>query len=107
MMTEDELDRLEALASAATPGPWESTWNQVDVDGETEDVITTSEPREQYRSVVGTFWYDGLHAGCKEQDAAFIAACREAVPKLIAEVRRIRKELDEWLAEVDLTEGEP
>ena len=74
-MTDDELLTIEALADAATMGPWQ----------------------ERYRP--GSAGYDVARRGSTalvgslpmlKQDAAFIAAARTAVPALIAEVRRLR-----------------
>jgi hypothetical protein len=85
-MTNDELDRLQALADEATAGPWTAAAT-VDEYGQrlhTVDVLPLT-----------TFGEIELN------DAAFIAASRDAVPALIAEVRRLREEnarsLDAWL----------
>lgn len=97
-MTDEELGRLEALAAAATPGPWrvdhhvspdlEGLYVGTDVPGENETIA-------YYQSVADSFAEDlspdavrRLHA-----DLAFIAAARTAVPALVAEVRRLRQEL--------------
>ncbi len=75
-MTKDELDRLDALANAATGGPWEvgdpynsRTVSLVAVYGLGMEVADTQ----------------------TERDAAFIAAARSAVPALVAEVKRLRR----------------
>ncbi len=69
-MTESELVQLEALAKAATPGPRKT----FTLEGPT--VLSPDGP---------VSW----RLKCIE-DATFIAASREAVPTLIAEVRRLR-----------------
>jgi predicted RNase H-like nuclease (RuvC/YqgF family) len=81
-MTEEELDRLQALADAATPGEWQAS-----------TVIAGMITHDQHG------WIAHCPRGsCKEteqmarQDAAFIAAARAALPRLIAEVRRLRQE---------------
>lgn len=72
-----DLDALDALASAATEGPW----------------------RQEYAfnnaGCPTAFFYIPGHNGearveMLADDAAFIAAAREAVPALVAEVRRLR-----------------
>jgi transcriptional regulator with XRE-family HTH domain len=112
-VTDDELDRLDALAQAASPGPW--TWALAESDGVTlrhpdmtppgcltvTDLesptrwvasadapapITGLPPDENDGSTDGEF----LVFQVFEPDAAFITASRTAVPKLIAEVRRLR-----------------
>jgi hypothetical protein len=70
------LDEMEALAKAAREGPWMQNdpapyWNQV------------------YR-VPDDITAQGLVALCIEpDDAAFIAACREWVPKAVATLRKV------------------
>lgn len=79
-MTDGELARLQELADAATAGPWTAAAT-VDEYGQrlhTVDVLPLT-----------TFGEIELN------DAAFIAASREAVPALIAEVRRLRAEVAE------------
>jgi hypothetical protein len=72
-LTPADLDRLEALAAAATLGPWSAipsrhhTWHVLDG--------------------YGMVLVEDLFSG---DDAALIAAAREAVPTLVAEVRRLR-----------------
>jgi hypothetical protein len=78
-MTDDELGRLEELAAGATPGPWAAVC-----------------PRVNYRIMAGDLYVmeagpDGVRTA---DDAAFIAAARSAVPALVAEVRRLRMELE-------------
>ena len=70
-MTNDELTTLEALANAATPGPWVE-------DG--FDCVRAPDFRILYDN------------SCRDDDngarnAAFIAAARDAVPALVATVR--------------------
>ena len=96
-MTATELDELEALANAATPGPWMLATSRAGpasahippyvthglLLGTGEGITTThttSSPGEAMRH---------------RRDLAFIAAAREAVPKLIARVRELEEALDE------------
>lgn len=88
-MTESELAALEHLCDHATPGPWTANHHGMTVAfdkgaqwfiernaGETVCQINGAavlRPRP---------WVDG--------DARFIAATREAIPRLIAEIRRLR-----------------
>lgn len=77
-MTEAELTRLEALAAAATPGPWN---NQGVIVLAGEDTC------------IARLWLTHPAKGSEETNAAFIAASRKAVPALVAEVRRLREAL--------------
>jgi hypothetical protein len=77
-MTKEELDKLRELANAATPGPWHTmcvfgSWDL--------PVAVENDKGMQVFEVQGRFGHT---------DAAFIAASREAVPKLIDEVERLR-----------------
>lgn len=74
-MTDEELARLEALAQAATPGPWERRFHDQN-EVETRDGIRVATFNEARRDT----WHN----------ARFIAAARDAVPALVAEVRRLR-----------------
>ena len=78
-MDDDELDRLDALAQAATPGVW-----RVDVMFFDESPERTVEAE----SACVAEWVD-------DADAAFIAASRTAIPALIAEIRRLREKVGE------------
>lgn len=85
-LTDDELDAIEARSSAATPSPW---WSWVEgrdgVAGDTfigrgldgarhPDLYLSTDPGERVSS----------------EDHDFIAAARQDVPRLVAEVRRLR-----------------
>ena len=78
-MTDEELSAIEALANAATQGPWE----------------VIPDPDKPYLDRVVRHYghLTDLLAQCfhANGNAAFIAACRDAVPALIAEVRRLRE----------------
>lgn len=82
-----DLDRLEALCRAATPGPWEAGKNGRIAMVVSRDFGPERLPR-QFRADCGHFDQDYA-------DAALIAEARTALPALIAEVRRLRSELDD------------
>lgn len=79
-MSDNDLNRLEALANAATPGPWEA---ENDCGTGILSGMLGGRPRMMPFGDVWTF-----------ADAVFIAAARTAVPELIAEVRRLRERLE-------------
>ena len=91
-MTAEHLEQWRALADAATPGPWLPSHN-VDApsDGNWEPDNPEREGRGEGPTLVGT--YRDVKAWA-EADAAFIAAARDAVPALLAEVDRLRAELN-------------
>lgn len=112
-MTDDELNRLDALAQAATRGPWlheqyQRIWNTAGLRAlennptladsvATEHQVVTEWTHGQTKDKVAIF---GVSVSwCFEtpyaphvypEDAAFIAASRTAIPALIAEIRRLR-----------------
>ena len=95
-MTQQELDALKALADAATPGPWLPSHN---VDAPSDGNWEPDNPEREGRGEGPTL--TGLYRDVKawaEADAAFIAAAREAVPALLAEVQRLRVENERFHA---------
>ena len=74
MIPDETLAQWQALADAATPGPWEADDTSVGV---------------------GNWWVAHVeeHDGpvTAEADAAFIAASRDAVPQLLDEVAELRR----------------
>lgn len=84
-----DLDRLESLANAATPGPWKpcrtGKWEHDNYVTRADDLGVAM----QYALV----W--------QPADAEFIAAAREGVPELIAENRQLRGIVDELERELD------
>ncbi len=78
LMNNAELDRLEALANAATPGPW---------SGEAGSVVNWHDRTFDME------WIDNRRKSTAQRDAdcEFIAAAREAIPALIATLRKARK----------------
>ncbi|MFH9062189.1 hypothetical protein ACH4GM_13345 [Streptomyces coeruleorubidus] len=70
-----DLDAIEELCAAATPGPW----------------FVRNLDDDHAMNLVGVGTVEDTGRG---ENAAFIAMAREAVPRLVAEVRRLR-----WLVE--------
>lgn len=94
-MTKEELDELERLANAATPGPW------VLVTSRVGPASPHHAPKVDHAvmSNGGPVVAFGLHS--QSADPRFIAAAREAVPRLIARVRELEENLDEMEALLD------
>ncbi len=101
-MADADLDRLEALAAAATPGPWTNESRRpiggpcfmVRAPGRWRGFSLSETNGALPADAVGRA--DGLAtAEQRLADATFIAATRGAVPALVAEVRRLRAELAE------------
>jgi hypothetical protein len=71
-LTADEIAAIQARADRATPPPWSSRYPDYHVDGPPNVGVVL--PREFRR----------------EEDRAFALAAREDVPRLLAEVARLR-----------------
>lgn len=82
------LDELEKLANAATPGPYFSS-NNIDKKGHVVHVIHSGKPRG--RRVC--FMWDRPDV---LDTLSFFISARTAVPELIREVRRLREALEEY-----------
>lgn len=85
-MADLDLDRLQALHEAATPGPWFGDWTIVNEHGDPiarTDVSLASDPAEA------------------DNDGPLIVAMRNSIPALLAEVRAVRAERDEAVALID------
>lgn len=104
-MTNEELDAIEQRANRATPGPW--VWFM--------ENSSTSGPIEPYTGFFGGPYtrsdnsqFADLRSGNKtvlpadqspalpkDEDADFIVHSRTDIPKLVAEVRRLRSLVSE------------
>ena len=81
-ITEDDLDRLEALTAAATPEPWESFIEEREPIGRSSFIQLGADgysPPDMY------VYHDAKTAPAADLD--FIAAARKYMPRLIREVR--------------------
>jgi hypothetical protein len=90
-MTNDELERIERLAAATLPGPWQSFVEGRDHWGG-DDFIRTGGMDNTSPDMYVTLSYSD-HERPKPADHAvldFIAAARQEIPRLVAEVRRLR-----------------
>lgn len=91
-MTDNDLKGVEERANAATPGPWnesKDSWDgtEYSVIRGPEGEIVLQEPTSFSVYPSASF----VTAEGMEADIAFAAHAREDVPKLIAEIRRLRK----------------
>jgi len=92
-LTESELAELDRLAKTATPGPWVVT------NANSGWPISIDAPESRGPGAIGAvvrrrgIGCPSLPAG--QANAAFIAAARQAVPRLLADLAEARKERDE------------
>ncbi len=99
-MTDEELAALQKLADGATPGPWTAeTW----LNSSSKNRPTVGPHvlfvRDEYADayVIGCGNGNGVSMPQDDANCAFIAACREAVPPLLAEVRELRMVVHDML----------
>ena len=83
-LSDAELSELERLASQASPMPWVASVEGRDHTSG-DDVILIGEPREEDMYVTR----DTRPSSAADLD--FIAAARNLVPRLIAEIKRARE----------------
>lgn len=83
-LTDAELSELERLVNRASPAPWIAS-----VEGRDHtsgaDVILVGDPREE------DMYVSRDSRPASQDDLDFIAAARTYMPKLLAEVRRLRR----------------
>ncbi|HZZ91128.1 MAG TPA: hypothetical protein VFE23_01110 [Usitatibacter sp.] len=83
-LSAEDLISIAARESAATPGPWKSMIEGRDHESGSSFIMT------------GATGHRGpdieLH-GATAADYDFIAACRQDVPRLLAEIQRLRTRL--------------
>jgi hypothetical protein len=85
-VTDDELNAIRARCNAASPGPWVSYIEGRDHTSGSS-FIMTGKP--------GNRGPDIELSGATSADQDFIAHARQDVPKLLTEVERLRRLLDQ------------
>jgi hypothetical protein len=99
VLSEQDLIAIETRANKATLGPWAwdhtGVWtlNQGGVCGPVLDAPSPGDPADGI-GVVGDDYPRGINHPSESME--FIAHARSDVPALLAEVRRQRKELEDW-----------
>jgi hypothetical protein len=94
-LSRDALDAMEKRAAEATPGPWESFVEGRDHWGG-DDFIRTGGLDPAQPDLYVEYSYGDERGGPVPADAKdldFIAAARQDVPRLVAEVRRLRRRI--------------
>lgn len=88
-LTEQELVAIESRCSHATPAPWTSYWEGRDHDS--GDSFIMQHLDGQQRDLYLTFDYSPRSQARNLADQDFIAHAREDLPRVLAEVRRLKK----------------
>jgi hypothetical protein len=83
-----ELDAIEARCQAASPGPWKS-FVRIVITGVATDFIRVSDNEDEPDMYVSRATAEGLRPA-SVRDLDFIAAARQDIPRLLAEIRWLR-----------------
>ncbi|MFJ3713690.1 hypothetical protein [Streptomyces sp. NPDC090053] len=106
LLTDEELDEIEELAGAATPGPWhvrqlddEFAMSLVAISTVPDSGIGERWPDFDHQQIVAATLvqqprYVDVADECWDENATFIAHARQDIPRLIAEIRRLRSLLE-------------
>jgi hypothetical protein len=89
-LTEQELDSIESRCSQASPAPWTSYWEGR--DGESFDSFIMFHREGKQCDLYLSFDCTLNSEARRLADQDFIAHAREDLPRLLAEVRRLRQE---------------
>jgi hypothetical protein len=92
-----DIDEVERIAAAATPGPWKVWAMEVLADPVGDSNLDTALPIARTTDP---------HRGLRTFNATFIAAARTYVPALIAEVRELRDSRERAIRWAVTLEGE-
>jgi hypothetical protein len=84
ILSEQQLVEIESRVRAATPGPWRSYVEGRDHTSGSSFIMTGDGD---------TRGNDIELSGATNADQDFIAACRQDVPLLVAEIRALREQL--------------
>ncbi|MFQ6197407.1 hypothetical protein [Streptomyces sp. NPDC000405] len=101
-MREEELEEIEEICSAATPGPWfvrtlddDQAMNLIAVSTTPDTGHAERWPGFDHREIVAATLvqhprYVDSQDERWDENAAFITMARENIPRLVAEIRRLR-----------------
>lgn len=90
------LDELEALLAKATPGPWkhDDLGHVTSAEQEPESLFYANSPMRDRPVARCGAWEQPTSYPRDWMNGEFIAAARNMLPELIAEVKRLRLEID-------------
>jgi len=83
MITEKELDEIEFRANIAQPGPWKAFIENRDHESGSSFIMTGEEGKNRGEDIE--------MLGATDADYDFIANARQDIPRLLREIRELRK----------------
>lgn len=87
-MTDNEIKEIEDRCKLATPGPWKSLVEGREIESGDSFIMTgISESEDIWSDKIGA---DIYLTGATTADQDFIAHARQDIPKLIAEIKRLK-----------------
>jgi hypothetical protein len=105
MTTEIDVDAIEASANAATPGPWQVTDHNEGLDPPRPLWGVTNDEYHNPSADDDAPWIAVEIRIGDRADAEFIARARTDVPKMAAEIRRLREQLFAQQPVIDAVEA--
>ena len=112
-MTDNQIAEIRTRCDAATPGPWDVWRDWPRSDGEGPGLIANLEnenlhaedcllgdpeyEKNENGGVIGRI-YECIPHELANANAIFIAHARSDIPALLAEIERLRAELNRWKA---------
>lgn len=92
VLSDEDLDAIEARCAAASPGPWTSFVEDRDHSAG-DDFIRISDSDDEPDMYVSRAEAGSIRPA-SPSDLDFIAAARQDIPALVAEIRRLRDATD-------------
>lgn len=95
-LTTEQLEAIRKRADKATKGPWEVIEEIDGIYGGMNTVVITTKPHTQWAKRIVSVGQTRKHVkGDAEANVEFIAAVREDIPKLLAEVEALTAKISE------------
>jgi hypothetical protein len=90
-LTDNDLDEIEQRATAATPGPWEAFIEERHAIGG-DNFIRTGGLDDNQPDMYVSQYLGTTSIKVPAADLDFIANARQDIPRLVAEIRRLRSQ---------------
>ena len=92
LIPESELAKLDALDKAATPGPWSNKYRRV----VWRDPFINADGNREHQPICDADTPAKLSIEEREANANFVAEARTALPRVVKELREVRKKVADY-----------